>query len=225
MTVLGMPLLSSLVLADPLDQLAPLGTDRLDRIEELRFTFNTERDGVRRTSRTWSWRPAEGTVTRTIEDVALTFRFGSPTNDDERKADAQFVNDSFWLLPHLHARSAGSDLTVTDGGVTTGPLGLGEVRKLTLTYAPTSGGYSPGDAYDLFLDPRGRMVAWHYREGGQVEPSMTTTFEAWVEVGPLWIATEHRDSEAVAAGEAGTPKGFRLYFTDLAVVTRPAPGP
>jgi len=219
--VLDFPLFSLLAMAEPLDLVAPLGTDQLDRIEELRFTFNTERDGVRKSTRAWTWRPGDGTVTRTIDGKSLTFRFGRPANEDEKKADWQFVNDSFWLLPHLHARWAGSDLTVTDGGEVTGPLGVGEVRKVTLTYAQTSGGYSPGDAYDLFLDPQGRMVAWHYREGGQTEPSMTTTFEGWVEVGPLWIATEHRDARALE-----TPgKGFRLFFTDLAVVTRPAPAP
>jgi hypothetical protein len=219
--VLAVPLFPLLALAGPMDLIAPLGTDQLDRIEELRFTFNTERDGVRKSTRAWTWRPAEGTVTRTVDGTSLTFRYGNPANDDEKKADWQFVNDSFWLLPHLHARWAGSDLTVTDGGMVSGPLGVGEVRKVTLAYASTGGGYSPGDAYDLFLDPQGRMVAWHYREGGQVEPSMTTTFEGWVEVGPLWIATERRDARALEA--PGT--GFRLFFTDLSVVKRPGPTP
>ena len=206
----------------PIDLLAPLGTELLSGVEQLTFAFNTERDGVPKSRRLWVWRPADGTVTRTIGGETLSFRFGHPTNEQERKADAQFVNDSFWMLPHMHARWAGSDLTVVDGGTTMGPLGVGNTRLVTLRYAAEGGGYSPGDAYDLFLDTNGRMVAWHFREGGQAEPSMTTTFEGWQQVGPLWIATEHRDAAAI---EPGPPEGFRLFFTDLAVVLRPAPTP
>lgn len=207
----------------PVDLLAPLGTEHWDQVEQLTFAFNTERDGVLKSRRLWTWKPAEGAITRTTQDgQTLSFVFGHPTNDQERKADAQFINDSFWLLPHLHARWAGKDLTVLDGGDTTGPLGVGPTHLVTLRYAADGGGYSPGDAYDLFLDKNGRMVAWNFREGGQAEPSLTTTFEGWKQVGPLWVATEHRDADAVAPGP---PDGFRLFFTDLAVVTRPASAP
>jgi hypothetical protein len=215
-------MLLSFASGGPIDLLAPLGTEQWERVEQLTFAFNTERDGVPKSRRLWTWRPAEGTVTRTIGDESVSFRFGQPTNEQERKADAQFVNDSFWLMPHLHARWGGSDLTVLDGGTTTGPLGVGTTRLVTLRYAADSGGYSPGDAYDLFLDANGRMVAWHFREGGQAEPSLTTTFEGWRQVGPLWMATERRDAAAL---EPGPPEGFRVFFTDLAVEIRPDPTP
>ena len=206
-----------------IDLLAPLGTEQWERVERLTFAFNVERDGVLKSRRLWTWQPAEGTVTLAVEgDSPLSFRFGHPTNEQERKADARFVNDSFWLLPHLHARWAGRDLTVVDGGTTVGPLGVGTARLVTLRYAADGGGYSPGDAYDLFLDANGRMVAWHFREGGRAEPSLTTTFEGWRQVGPLWMATEHRDADAI---EPGPPGGFRLFFTDLAVEMRPDPTP
>jgi hypothetical protein len=197
----------------PRDRVAPLGTDRISELAELRFTFNVERDGELKASRAWTWHPADNTVTRTMAGESLTFVFGAPKDDAERKADAQFVNDSFWLAPQMHLRWAGPDLTVTDAGE--GPIpdgvrpsgaGEGTARKIVMQYAPTGGGYTPGDAYDLFLDPNGRIVAWNYREGGAPEPSMTTSFDGYVEVGPLTLATEHR-----------SPDGkLRLFFTDLA---------
>jgi hypothetical protein len=221
--MLGVFMLVSSASCGPIDLLAPLGTEHWDQVEQLTFAFNTERDGVPKSRRLWTWRPHEGAVTRTTPDgETLSFVFGHPTNDAERKADAQFVNDSFWLMPHLHAHWAGADMTAVDGGMTTGPLGVGQTHLLTIQYAADGGGYSPGDAYDLFLDPQGRMVAWNFREGGKAEPTLTMTFEGWKQVGPLWIATEHRDAAAL---DATKPDGFRVYFTDLAVVSRPASDP
>jgi hypothetical protein len=207
--------------SDPRALVAPLGFDHLSEIAELRFTFNVERDGVLKASRSWTWRPAEGTVSRGAGADALTFKFGAPKTDDERKADAQFINDSFWLAPQMHLGWAGPEVAVTDGGMVARPIPAGgattvpasTVREITVTYPASGGGYTPGDAYDLFLDSEGRIVAWNYREGNAPTPTMTTTFDGYVPVGPLQIAAEHRD----AAGS------FRLYFTDLQATPRQAP--
>lgn len=186
---------------------APLGTDDLTKVGTLSFTFHVAVDGTERPARGWAWRPADGTVTRTVAGESLTFTFGKPTNDAEKKADAQFVNDSFWLAPQMHARWAGADLVVVDHGEAPLPVGSGSARHVELQYAPTGGGYSPGDAYDLYLDPAGRIVAWTYRGGGKAEDALTTTFEGYVQAGPLTLATEHRSADGK----------FRLYFTDVAV--------
>jgi len=193
---------------NPREQVAPLGVERLAELSEIRFTFNVEKDGELKASRAWTWHPADNTVTRTVAGESLTFVFGAPKDDAERKADGQFVNDSFWLAPQMHLRWAGSDLAVTDAGEAPVPIGEGTARKITMQYAPTGGGYTPGDAYDLFLDPTGRIVAWNYREGGVAEPSMTTTFEGYTAVGPLTLATEHKTADGK----------LRLFFTDLAAV-------
>jgi hypothetical protein len=195
---------------EPRALVSPLGWDDLSGVGEIRFTFNVERDGELKGSRSWTWRPADNRVTRGAGDDAVTFTFGAPATDAEKQADAQFVNDSFWLAPQLHLRWAGPDLTVTDGGTVDRPIGEGQARKVTMQYAPSGGGYTPGDAYDLFLDGQGRIVAWHYREGGAAAPSMTTTFEGYVPVGPLQVAAEHYDAE----------RKFRLFFTDLAATPR-----
>lgn len=209
----GMWVLTTALAADPSHGLVPpLGADRLSEVGELRFTFNVERDGALATSRSWAWRPAEGKVTRTVDGASLTFRAGAPANEAERKADAQFVNDSFWLMPQLHVGWAGPDLTVVDHGPAPLPLrelvGEGTARKVELRYSATGGGYTPGDAYDLYLGEDGRIVVWSFRKGGAPEPTLTTTFERYVTAGPLQIATEHRSADG----------RFRLYFTDVRMV-------
>jgi hypothetical protein len=199
--------------ADSRDLIAPLGVDRLSEVGELTFTFNVAKEGQDkpRPGRAWRWRPADNTVTRTIEGQSLTFTFGAPQTPEEEKADAQFVNDSFWLLPQLHVRWAGPDLVVTDKGEASSPMpGGGSARLVTLQYSASGGGYTPGDAYDLFLDPQGRILAWNYREKGATEPTMTTSFSEYVTVGPLQVATDHRSPDG----------SFRLFFTDVTVTGR-----
>lgn len=191
------------------DLVAPLGVDRLAEIGELSFTFQVEAEGAQRPPRSWRWRPSDNHVERTTlsesgDPVLLAFTFGAPKTEEERKADAQFVNDSFWLLPQLHIRWAGPDLTVTDSGPVIDPFGS-PARKVVMQYAPAGGGYTPGDAYDLFLDAEGRILSWSYRKGGAPEPTLTTSFASYVTVGPLSVATEHK-----------TPDGsFRLTFSNL----------
>jgi hypothetical protein len=195
---------------DARQAIAPLGTDQLASIDQLTFTFNVERDGALKSRRQWTWTPATGAVQRTVDGVSLAFVAGAPTTEDEQKADRQFVNDSFWLLPHLHARWAGEDLTVTDLGVAALPNAKAEARKIVLQYAPNAGGYTPGDAYDLYLDGAGRIITWGFRQGGGPEASIVATFESYQQVGPLTVATDHRTADG----------SLRVYFTDLAVTLR-----
>lgn len=188
----------------------PAGTDHLERVEELRFTFVVERDGVVAAERAWSWRPDEGLATRRGPGEPVTFRAFHPSSDAEREVDAQFVNDGFWLLPHLHLRWAGDAVTVEDRGEQPVPVGQGSARMLVATWPSEGGGYTPGDRYDLFVRA-GAIVAWSFHRGGAEEPTLSTTFEAPVHLGPLTIATDHRD----ASGK------LRIRFTDLGVVLAP----
>jgi hypothetical protein len=132
---------------------------------------------------------------------------------EARDADKAFINDSFWLSPPLHLSWAGDDVKVTDAGTAPLPVGEGTGRKVTVSYPATGGGYTPGDAYDLFLNDKGLIVAWNYRKGGAPEPTMSTSFADHQQFGPLTIALDHR-----------SPDGkFRLWFTDVSVKTGQKP--
>ncbi|HHO49622.1 MAG TPA: hypothetical protein ENK18_01840 [Deltaproteobacteria bacterium] len=201
-------LLSAAALAVDLP-LSTQGCESLEQLGELRFTFNVESSGALKVSRAWIYRPKTREVVRTIEDDSISFTFGAPEGDEQTQADAQFINDSFWLMPQCHLSWA-SDATVTDRGTAPLPIGEGEAHKVTVRYAADGGGYTPGDAYDLFVQDD-RIVAWIYRRRAEDKPTMITTFTDYVPAGPLSVATEHVSED----GE------FRLFFTDVAASPSP----
>ena len=134
--------------------------------------------------------------------------------------DAHFVNDSFWLLLPLHLKWAGRDVTITDHGLKarqrpgtrmndagqTIDAGIDLERHVTVAYASSGGGYTPGDRYELYLDMNDRIVRWDFHRGGATEPTLTTTWTGYQRFGPLLVPPERR-----GAGD------FRLFFTDVEV--------
>lgn len=188
------------------------GLDRWDDVEELRYTFNV-RAGEREVRRSWVWRVKKRTVTFRDEVAggeAVTYSLddiGEATTEDLKKIDQRFINDQYWLLFALHvAWDTGAGVTATDGEPL--PIGEGTATKVTVQY-PEEGGYTPGDAYDVFVDADGRVVQWVFRQGGQPEPSLATTWEDQREIGPLVIPTKFRTAD----------DSFELWFSDVEVIT------
>ena len=192
---------SALAVDLPLDV---TGCEILSSYNEIHFTFHVETDGEVKVVRAWRFEPRTHRVTRTIDDESITFTFGSPNDEAETRADAQFVNDSFWLVPQCHMAWA-KELTVTEHGAESMPFGQGAALKTTVRYPAIGGGYRPGDAYDLFHNAQGHIVAWHYRRLNAESPTLTVSFTNPVELGPLTVATDHRTED----------EKFRVFFTDL----------
>ncbi len=193
------------------------GADRFAEVTELRFTFHVERPNGPGVKRAFVWKPRTGDVEMTGPDgkVVAWNRHAKPDawTEAAREADRAFINDTFWLSPPLHLSWAVPDVQVTDGGPAPLPVGEGTARKITVAYPASGGGYTPGDAYDLFVDEKGLIVAWHYRKGGAPAPTLTTSFADHQRFGPLTIALDHR-----------SPDGrFRLWFTDVSVATLQKP--
>ena len=82
----------------------------------------------------------------------------------------------------------------------------GSATRLIVTYPPT-GGYTPGDVYELFVDKDHKVTHWIYRRGGSPKPTRITTWEDNKQLGPLTVSMNHTGSDGK----------FRLYFTDVAV--------
>jgi len=198
--------------------IAHAGADQLNAVERLSFTFIVERGGERVAERSWTWRPRAGEVDHVGQDKVTSYirpsaKPGAEGELDERvrELDAKFINDSFWLMPAVHLSWAGPEVEMTDHGrAEVAWLDGAVLHRVTVQY-PDQGGYTPGDAYDLFIDDDGALRGWHYRRGGAERPTLSTTFEDYQRVGPFRIATDHRN----AAGD------FRLLFADLQV--EPAP--
>jgi hypothetical protein len=188
------------------------GLDGWDRVEELRYTFNV-RAGEREVSRAWIWRVKDRTVsfrdevaggepyTYSLDDV------GENATEELRRIDHRFINDQYWLLFALHI-AWDTDAAVVVAPEAPLPIGEGTATKVTVQY-PKEGGYTPGDAYDVFVDADMRVVQWVYRQGGQEEPSLATTWEDQRRFGPLLIPTKFRSSD-------GTVK---VWFSGVEVKT------
>ena len=101
-------------------------------------------------------------------------------------------------------------MTVEDRAAAVFPIGEKAARFVFVKYPESGGGYTPGDAFALFLDDRNRIIGWHFHRGGSEKPTLTTTFEKRRRFGPLLIALEHRNHDG----------SFNLRFTDVAVILR-----
>ena len=212
---------SSASLAQPAspvaEQLAKAyGIDSYGQIEAVRYTFNIE--GPLNLSRSWVWEPKTGKITYEgkgkdgkplkIDFVQSELKPDSPVVKD--RIDWFFVNDNYWaFLPfHVYWDAPGAD--ITDKGMQKLPLGDGSARLVVMQYSKA--GYTPGDRWDLYLDPENRMVEMVYHRGdpkSTVPGLVTVTWAGYKKAGPLVFSTEHR----------GTADGkpLHLFFTNVAV--------
>ncbi|MEM9418387.1 MAG: hypothetical protein AAGA25_04925 [Planctomycetota bacterium] len=185
------------------------GIDQWDQIASIEFTFNVHRPNGKTMARGWVWRPHLGEVERITEksegDVDV-FIFNLQDAQDleiqaTKQAHRQFINDSYWLL--FPFQLVWSDPLVTDEGTQALPIGGGEAIKLICQW-PTEGGYTPGDAYDLYVGEDGLIQQWDFRKGGAADKSFPATWDEHKQLGPIIVSLDHKGK-----GE------FRLFFTDV----------
>lgn len=170
------------------------GIEAWPKVQEVRFTFSVQLPD-RQVERRWRWLPGYQKVTLLADDPAdeRTYQRSEQLSDMEKKLDAMFINDQYWLLFPFHL--------VWDTGFEAewapeaeAPISGEPMHRLTVQYNAEDG-YTPGDAYDLFVDDDFIVREWIYRKGGGEEPSRVTTWEGYEEVMGMKIATEHRAPE------------------------------
>lgn len=183
------------------------GLSRWSRVESLKFTFHVQLPD-KQVQRTWLWKPASDEVVQYVNDgPGLSWKRSelASLSEEIRQADAQFINDSYWLVfPFRVVWDRGTVLTL-DPQEQPLPNGGGTGRKLTVTYTGP-GGYTPGDAYDLFIGADDRIAAWVFRKGNAPEATFITSWEDYRELGGILISMNRP-----GAG------GFRIWFTDVEV--------
>jgi len=157
-------------------------------VEQLRFTFNADR-GDMHFERTWIWEPKEDRVTAISGTDTLAYDLGN-MDSTAHKRNSGFINDRYWLLApfnlvwdaqsydHVHAKEQKA------------PISGETMQKLTIVYKD-QGGYTPGDAYDLYFGEDLIIREWVYRKSNQKEPSLISTWEDYVEVEGLKLARKH----------------------------------
>ena len=179
------------------------GIDSWDKITELSFTFNVDRDTMH-FERQWVWHPKTGEVSMTVNEETITYN-REAVDEKSLKADKAFINDTYWLLAPFKL--------VWDEGYTRdsiikaeAPISKDSLYKLTIMYN-NEVGYTPGDAYDFYIDDDYMVKEWVYREGNSQADCMMTTWEDYKKQGGISFSTMHNDDTG----------NFKLYFTDLNV--------
>lgn len=199
------------------DQLArTYGLDSFGQIDAIRYTFNIDAGPALKLSRSWVWEPKADRITYEGADKAgnpikvtyLRSQLASQSGFVKEVVDPGFFNDQYWLLFPFHV-VWDTAATVQDAGMQKLPLGKGSAKKIAVKY-PASGGYLPGDTWELFVGSDGRIRELFFHRGGAVKPSaVIATWAEHKKAGPLLIATDHR----------GTADGkpLRLFFSNVAV--------
>lgn len=179
-----------------------------DEVVEIKYTFNVKTP-ERETARAWTWRPQDDTVTLEVQgEPTITYKrseLDENTSEEVITADKRFINDSYWFL--FPYQLVWSNPTITDHGDSPLPIGEGTGRKLTVQY-PNEGGYTPGDAYDIYLGGDALITHWVFRKGGG-EDGRAMTWENTIDLGPIKVCTDHYNAD----------KSFRLFFTGLSITT------
>jgi hypothetical protein len=194
------------------------GLDSYDKITAMRYTFNLELPGLKvNLSRTWEWEPKTGKVTYESKDkdgkpVKVSYvrsQINSAPANVKDDIEPAFVNDNYWVIFPFHVYWDTS-ATVTEKDGQKLPIGKGTAKLVSVKYPAEVGGYTPGDTWDLYVGPDGRVVQFIYHRGGPKKPSnVTTTWAGYKMAGPLLFSTDHR----------GTADGApaRIFFTNVAV--------
>lgn len=182
------------------------GFQNWENIEDLRFTFNVDRDDSH-FERTWIWNVGENQVTSILEKDTTTYS-RSTMDSVTNKINGGFINDKYWLLAPFNLVWDQKNFTHEHSRDAVAPISKKTIQKLTIVYG-SAGGYTPGDAYDFYFGDDYLLQEWVYRKGNQPEASLTTTWDDYIEKGGLKIAQMH-----------GNEEGFKLYFTNIEVKTK-----
>jgi hypothetical protein len=171
------------------------GIENFDQVKSISYTWNVQRDSVNVLSRDWKWNIQDSTVYYSGPDTTFTY---SLTADSLPKQDGGFINDKYWaMMPFQLAWDSGYTFETAENA--TSPIKGVPTTKLTILYQagePKSPnmGYTPGDAYDLYLDENQMIVEWVFRRGNGPD-GRPVTCETIESHGPNKISTEHFNAE------------------------------
>ena len=99
-----------------------------------------------------------------------------------------------------------STATISEPKKAESPIGKEPLDMITITY-PSEGGYTPGDAYDIFYDEKYVIKEWVFRRGNSEKPSLATTFENYKDFNGIKVAIDHKR-------EGGN---WNLNFADVSI--------
>ena len=180
------------------------GLKAWDEVSEINFTFNVDREESH-FERSFIWRPKSGDVVYMTSNDTVVFNRNLEMDSLQIRADKAFINDKYWLLAPFHL-VWDHGKTLSEKANQLAPISKDTLDMITVTYGE-EGGYTPGDAYDLYFGKDLIIKEWVFRKGNDSVPTMATTWEDYKDFNGLNIATMHQDSTG----------SFKLYFTNISV--------
>ena len=192
------------------------GLDSFGQLDAVRYTFNLELPALKlKLSRSWEWHPKSNEVSyegmdkdgKPVKATYVRYQPNLAANVKDQ-IDPAFTNDNYWFIFPFHAYwDTSAIVTVKEKQKL--PLGKGLATLVSVKYPPEVGGDTPGDTWDLFLGPDGRIKEFTYHRGGPKKPSLlSATWADYKKAGPLLVSDDHRGSAD------GSP--CRIYFTNVA---------
>ena len=167
------------------------GIKNWDKVKTFAFTFGGKIDEPN-SGRSWIWNPKTNDI-KLVRNNETTQYNRNNMDSIAIKVDRAFINDKFWaLIPFQLIWDEGASLS--EPKKAEAPISKKQMNSVTLLYSD-KGGYTPGDAYDIYYDDNFIIQEWAYRGSNASEASLINTFEKYDDFGGLKIAQEHKKAE------------------------------
>lgn len=184
------------------------GIDNWSDIEEIKFSFNVDKNGSTVMTRHWSWNPNTNAVQLIAREDTVNYNRKATLDSIQLSTDRGFINDIYWLLPEYKLIwDQGTSITEEKSQVA--PISKNTLDKVTILYTG-DGGYTPGDAYDMYYDKDYKVREWAYRRQNDTTIGMATTFEDFKTIKGLTFATTHKTADG----------STNINFTDIEITKK-----
>lgn len=178
------------------------GIENFSKLSKLSYTFNVKR-GETVSSRSWVWNLKTNVIELKSTATSVVYQRDTIQSEAMKKVDGMFINDQYWLMYPFHIIwDAGTTQTIAYNQTT--PISKQPATKLTIQYKNV-GGYTPGDAYDVYVNDKNIITEWSYRSKGVEKPSLTTSWAGIQDVSGVKLTTDFKN-------DGGS---FNLYFTGV----------
>ena len=187
---------------------ATAGIENWNSLQEIKFTFNVGRMGKTVMSRKWRWNLVTQDVQLIAKGDTVNYNRNSKLDRNQIRADRAFINDTYWLLPEFKlVWDKGTSFTEKKSQIA--PISKDTLDMIKVLYNG-NGGYTPGDAYDIYYGTDHKFKEWAYRSKNDTAVTLATTFEEFKSVSGLRFATDHRSPDRMT----------RINFTDIEITKK-----
>jgi hypothetical protein len=165
------------------------GFENWNDVSKVEFTFKVDRDTIKGKGRSWVWQPKTDDVIMIAGDKTVSYT-RRKMDSTQIGTDRAFINDKYWLLVPFQL-VWDTSATISEPKKTEAPISKTKMDMITVTYT-NEGGYTPGDAYDIFYGDDYLIKEWVFRKGNSEQPTLATTFENYKDYNGIKIAIDHK---------------------------------